>query len=96
MSEPSDDPATPRPSCRGLALLPNGEAVRPEEVRRVSIDAAPGLVQFGGERFCVSVELEDGTRRGIATGLSRTEAADLGRRCARAVNEALAASCRAG
>ncbi|MDX6750935.1 hypothetical protein SH611_14025 [Geminicoccaceae bacterium 1502E] len=81
MNEPS--------RCCSLALLPNGEAVRPEEVRRVSIDPAPSLLQLEEERFMVSVELADGSRRRIAAGLSRADAADLGRRCTRAINDAL-------
>lgn len=71
-----------------LAILPNGEAVRPEEVSRVLIETAASLVEEAGERFAVAVHLGDGTRRVVATGLSRPDAVDMGRRCARAINEA--------
>lgn len=72
-----------------LALLPNGEAVRPDEVRRVLVEPAPALLQDQGERFAVWLVFGDGERRMVATGLPRAEAVDLGRRCGRAVNDAL-------
>lgn len=72
-----------------LAILPNGEAVRPDEVRRVLIEEAAALVEDAGERFRVVVLLSDGTQLLIASGLSRADAVDLSRRCARAVNEGL-------
>ena len=72
-----------------LALLPNGEAVRPDEVRRVLVEPAPALLQEQGERFAVWLLFVDGERRAVATGLARPDAVELGRRCARAVNEAL-------
>jgi len=72
-----------------LALLPNGEAVRPDEVRRVLVEPAPALLQEQGERFAVWLLFVDGERRPVATGLARPDAVELGRRCARAVNEAL-------
>lgn len=71
-----------------LAILPNGEAVRPEEVSRVLIEAAASLVEEAGERFSVAVHLHDGTCRVVAANLSRPDAVDMGRRCARAINEA--------
>ena len=43
-----------------LAILPNGEAVRPDEVSRVLIEAVPSLVEEAGERFWVAVHLTDG------------------------------------
>jgi hypothetical protein len=70
-------------------VLPNGEAVRPDEVRRVLIEPAAALLQEEGERFAVVVVLADGERRSVGTGLTRSDAADLARRCARAVNDAL-------
>ena len=54
-----------------LAILPNGEAVRPDEVSRVLIEAVASLVEEAGERFAVEVHLTDGSRRVVATGLSR-------------------------
>ena len=72
-----------------LALLPNGEAVRPDEVRRVLIEPAAALLQEEGERFEVCLLFADGERRVVTTGLTRPDAADLARRCARALNDAL-------
>ena len=72
-----------------LAVLPNGEAVRPDEVRRVLIEPAPALLQEEGERFDVRLLLTDGECRTLGSGLTRPDAADLARRCARAVNDAL-------
>lgn len=71
-----------------LAILPNGEAVRPDEVSRVLIEAVPSLVEEAGERFSVAVHLVDGTRLVVAPSMSRQDAADMGRRCARAINDA--------
>lgn len=70
-----------------LAALPNGEAIRPHLVRAIRIEPAPALLEEAGERFCVVIELVDGERRIVATGLSRADAADMGRRCARAIND---------
>ncbi|MCS6877708.1 MAG: hypothetical protein N2038_07625 [Geminicoccaceae bacterium] len=75
-----------RPSV--LASLPNGEAVRAEEVRRILIEPAPAPPRLEGQRFSVVVEFAAGERRVIATGLARPEALDLARRCARALQEA--------
>ena len=86
-------PATPivggTAPVAALALLPNGEAVRPDEVRRVLIEPAAALLQEQGERFAVVLVFADGERRAVATGLARADAADLSRRCARALNDAL-------
>lgn len=81
---PEPQPTQPWP----LAVLPNGEAVRPEEVRRVLIEPCAALVEDAGERFRVAVHLADGLRLVVATGLPRADAIDVARRCARAVNEA--------
>jgi hypothetical protein len=70
-----------------LALLPNGEAVRPTEVRRILIEPAPGYIEEEGERFGVWLLLTDGERRLLGGGLSRADAADLSRRCVRAINQ---------
>ena len=87
---PAGEGAPPPPPLP-LAVLPNGEAVRPDEVRRVVIDPAAALLHEQGERFAVHLVLGDGERRLVATGLSRPDAADMARRCARAVNDALKA-----
>ena len=79
------EPSTP---LWPLAILPNGEAVRPDEVRRVLIEDAPSLVEDAGQRFRVTVHLSDGSQRIVASGLSRADAVDMSRRCARAINEA--------
>lgn len=77
----------PPPPCP-LAILPSGEAFRPEEVRRVLIEPALVPPRLDGQRFRVVLELADGGRRPVAGGLVRADAQDLARRCARALNEA--------
>lgn len=72
-----------------LAILPSGDAVRPDEVRRVLVEPAPALLQQEGERFAVWLLFADGERRAVAADLARADAVDLGRRCGRALNEAL-------
>jgi hypothetical protein len=79
---------TPSPPLRPLALLPSGEAIRPEEVRRILIEPAAAPPRLDGQRFRVVLELVDGGRRAVAGGLARADAQDLARRCARALNEA--------
>lgn len=71
-----------------LAILPSGEAFRPEEVRCVLIEPTLVPPRLEGQRFRVVLELADGGRRPVATGLARADAQDLARRCARALNEA--------
>ena len=58
-----------------LAILPNGEAVRPEEVSRVLIEAAASLVEEAGERFSVAVHLH---RRHLSRGGRQPVAAGRG------------------
>lgn len=77
----NDTPSVPGP----LVVLPNGEAVRAHEVRRVVIAPAAAPARLEGQRFRVVLELLDGTRLAVATGLARPDAQDLARRCARAV-----------
>jgi hypothetical protein len=72
-----------------LAVLPNGEAVRASLVRSVTIEELPGLVGQEDTRFRVVVEMEDGTRRAVATDLAATDATDLARRTGRAINDIL-------
>lgn len=79
---------TPAPPRCPFAILPSGEAFRPEEVRRVSIEPALAPPWLEGQRFRVVLELVDGGRRPVATGLARADAQDLARRCARALDEA--------
>lgn len=77
------------PTVRPLAILPNGEAVRPGEVRQIVIEQAAAPAALEGQRFKVVVVLDAGERRVVATGIARDDATELGRRCAKAVNEAL-------
>lgn len=80
----SGDGQPPRP----LAVLPSGEALRPEEVRRIAIEPAAAPPRLEGQRFRVVLELVEGERRVVASGLGRADAQDLVRRCARALAEA--------
>lgn len=75
-------------SATGFASLPNGEAVRPGEVRRVRIEPAVAPPRLEGQRFKVVLELVDGERLAVATGLTRADAQDVARRCTRALDEA--------
>ena len=72
-----------------LAILPNGEAVRPAEVVAVRLEPCAHWEEDEVERFNVVLALEDGAARVIGAALVRADAADLGRRCARAINDAL-------
>lgn len=75
-------------AATGFASLPNGEAVRPGEVRRVRIEPAVAPPRVEGQRFKVVLELVDGERLTVATGLTRADAQDVARRCTRALSEA--------
>lgn len=70
-----------------LAILPTGEAVRPRDVRMVTIEPAVTPPRLEGQRFRIVLELSSGERRPLATGLTRADAQDLARRCAQALNE---------
>lgn len=74
----------PRPSSP-LCVLPSGEAVRVEEVRRILIEPAAAPPRLEGQRFAVLLEFADGERRRLASGLTRADASDLARRCARSL-----------
>ena len=82
---------TPIPARR-LVVLPHGEAVRPEEVRRLLIEPAVVPPRLDGQRFRVVLELVDGEKRALATGLTQEEAADFVRRCARELASAASPS----
>lgn len=75
-------------AATGFASLPNGEAVRAGEVRRVRIEPAVAPPRLDGQRFKVVLELVDGERLTVATGLTRADAHDVARRCTRALDEA--------
>ncbi|MCS6779757.1 MAG: hypothetical protein NZ555_08655 [Geminicoccaceae bacterium] len=79
----STQPRPPSPLC----VLPNGEAVRAEEVQRILIEPSAAPPRLEGQRFAVVLAFADGARRRIATGLTRADATDLARRCARALGE---------
>lgn len=70
-----------------LVSLPNGEAVRGEEVRRILIEPTVAPPRLEGQRFAVVLEFADGEKRVLATGLTRMDALDFARRCARALHE---------
>ena len=72
-----------------LALLPTGEALRPEEVHRVRIQPQPLLLEQEVERFAVIIEMNAGAPCIVKEGLSLDEAMSLSRRCSQAINECL-------
>jgi hypothetical protein len=73
-----------------LALLPTGEAVRPEEVRRIRIEPERMLLEQEVRRYAVVIELADQPAWTLRGGLALEEAISLSRRCGQAVNEGLA------
>lgn len=73
-----------------LALLPTGEAVRPEQVKRIRIEPERMLLEQEVRRYSVVIELVDQPPWMIRSGLSLEEAISLSRRCGQAVNESLA------
>lgn len=72
-----------------LAVLPNGEALRPQAVERISIEPWATLLGQEGARYAVVVHLVGGLRRVVGSDLARDEAAELGRRCGAVINEAM-------
>jgi hypothetical protein len=81
--------AVEHPASGLLVVLPNGEAVRAALVRAVTIEEVVGLVGQEETRFRVVVDLEDGTRRVVASDLCTTDATDVSRRTGRLVNDVL-------
>jgi hypothetical protein len=73
-----------------LALLPTGEAVRPEEVRRIRIEPEPMVLEQEVRRYAVVIELADQPPWTLRSGLAFDDAVSLSRRCGQAVNEGLA------
>lgn len=71
-----------------LAILPNGEAVRPERVLDVTIQTAALLYDCEIERFDVVVHLVDGTVRAVGKRLLRPNAERLAGDTAEAINAA--------
>jgi hypothetical protein len=75
-----------------LALLPTGDAVRPEEVRRIRIEPERMLLEQESRRYAVVIEFADQTTWTLKGGLALEEATSLSRRSGQAVNESLAPS----
>jgi hypothetical protein len=73
-----------------LALLPTGEAVRPEEVRRIRVEPERMLLEQEVKRYAVVIELADQPPWTVKRGLPLEDAVSLSRRCGQAVNEGLA------
>jgi hypothetical protein len=73
-----------------LALLPTGEAVRPEEVRRIRVEPERMLLEQEVRRYAVVIELADQPDWTLKGGLALEEAISLSRRCGQAVNEGFA------
>lgn len=71
-----------------LAILPNGEAVRPERVLEVTIETAALLYDCEIERFDVVVHLVGGTARTVGRRLLRPAAERLASDTAEAINGA--------
>jgi hypothetical protein len=73
-----------------LALLPTGESVRPEEVRRIRIEPERMLLEQEVRRYAVVIEFTDQPAWTLKSGLALEEAVSLSRRCGQAVNDGLA------
>jgi hypothetical protein len=73
-----------------LALLPTGEALRPEDVKRVRIQPQPMSLEQEVRCYAVVIELTDGAPWALKEGLSLEEATSLSRRCSQAIKESLA------
>lgn len=73
-----------------LALLPTGEAVRPDQVNRIRIELEPMPLEQEVRRYAVVIELADQPPWTVRGGLSLEEAISLSRRCGQAVNDSLA------
>jgi hypothetical protein len=70
----------------GLALLPTGEAVRPEEVRRIRIEPERMMLEQEVRRYAVVIEFSDQPPWTLRCGLALEDAISLSRRCGQAVN----------
>jgi len=75
-----------------LAILPNGEAIDPSNVKAVLIEPGLGLATDMNERFDVCILFHNEATRSIAKGVVREEAERISRHCARAINEARSAN----
>ena len=73
-----------------LALLPTGEAVRPDEVRRIRIEPERMMLEQEVRCYAVVIELADQPPWTLKGGLALDDAISLSRRCGQAVNEGLA------
>jgi len=73
-----------------LAILPNGESVRPGDVVGIVFEPAARLYDSDVQRFDVVALGADGGRRTLAKGLLATAARRAARAAAAAVNDASA------
>lgn len=80
-------PATDLPLLP-LAILPNGEAVRPERVLGITIEPAALLYDCEVQRFDVVAHLVDGTTRRLGERLVRPSAEHVAGEAAHAINRA--------
>ena len=76
------------PALLPLAILPNGEAVRPERVLGVTIEPAVALYDCEIERFDVVAHMVDGSSRKVGERLLRAAAQGLAGDAAHAINRA--------
>lgn len=83
MSGPAPLPLLP------LAILPNGEAVRPERVVGIAIEPAVLLYDCEIQRFDVVAHMVDGSARKVGERLLSAAARRLASDAAQAVNRAL-------
>lgn len=73
-----------------LAVLPTGEAIRPQDVARIRIEPEPMMLEQEVRRFAVVIERTEGPPWVLRQGLAFEEAISLSRRCGQAVNDSLA------
>lgn len=72
-----------------LAVLPTGEAIRPQDVVRIRIEPEPMMMEQEVRRFAVVIERTDGPPWVLRQGLTIEDAISLSRRCGQAVNDSL-------
>lgn len=80
--------AAPAPPLMPLAILPNGEAVRPERVVGITIEPAVVFYDCEIQRFDVVAHMVDGTARKVGERLLQAAARSLASEAAQAINRA--------
>jgi hypothetical protein len=80
--------SAPVPLLLPLAILPNGEAVRPERLLGITIEPAVALYDCEVQRFDVVAHMVDGTARKVGERLLRAAAKNVASEAAEAVNRA--------